>query len=186
MLTGAPEKDSPWKAQPAASYAHKQTTAKITIAADAFATPEKAEEAFGKKANPVNMGLLPVLLVIQNDSDETLQLDNIKLELVSGNNRLEPTPARDLPYLRGARRPDSQRPIDQLPIPKLPGRGKNPLQREELQSRAFSARMVPPHDSASGFIYFQASFRPDMQVYINGLRQMPSGKELFYFEIPLQ
>jgi hypothetical protein len=45
--------------------------------------------------------------------------------------------------------------------------------------------MLPPGESASGFVYFQTSHRPGSVLYITGIRDAASRRELFYFEIPL-
>jgi hypothetical protein len=45
--------------------------------------------------------------------------------------------------------------------------------------------MLPPGQSASGFVYFQSGFQRGSSIYLSGLREADSGKELLYFEIPL-
>jgi hypothetical protein len=67
--------------------------------------------------------------------------------------------------------------------PKVTGK-KNPLRAEQIQMRAFSARMLPPGDSASGFFYFQTQHRGTAEAYVSGIREAATGQELFYFEIP--
>ena len=46
-------------------------------------------------------------------------------------------------------------------------------------------KMLPPGDSAYGFFYFQTGHSRGTSLYISGIREAQSGKELFYFEIPL-
>jgi hypothetical protein len=46
--------------------------------------------------------------------------------------------------------------------------------------------MLPTSQSASGFFYFQTGLQRGATIYLNGLREAGSGKELFYFEIPLE
>ena len=64
-------------------------------------------------------------------------------------------------------------------------RNKNPLAEWEIEGRAFSAKMIPPHDKASGFFYFQTGSRGGATVVVSGLRDAKSGEELFFFEIPM-
>jgi hypothetical protein len=45
--------------------------------------------------------------------------------------------------------------------------------------------MLPPGQSASGFVYFQAASLQGAKLYVTGIRDAGSGQELFYFEIPL-
>ncbi len=167
-----------------ADYQTKQTVDQVTIAASPFLNDEETHRAFGKKLNPNKEGILPVLVVIQNGRGEALFLENMKVELLTPDRqRMEATPASDVRYLGGADRPK----VTPGPIPgqQRVSRKKNPLATWEIEGRAFSARMLPAKESASGFFYFQAPFRPGMQLYVTGLREASTGKDLFYFEIPL-
>jgi len=169
----------------ASSYASKQTNENVTIAVKPYDTEELAHTAFGK-VNPYQYGILPVLVIVQNDTNETLRLDRLHVKFADMNGQdIEATPAADVPYtVEGPRRPGAPVP---LPIPpELRKRHKNPLSGGEIETRAFAARMLPPHESAAGFFYFQARYRPGASVYISGLKQASSGKELFYFDIPIK
>lgn len=167
--------------RPAATYPTHQTNDKVTVAAVPYDKPDLAKTAFGK-VNPYEHGILPVLLVIQNDSNQTLRVDNLQATYIGPDrSKVEATPARDVPYLQGPERPDfGPRPI---PIPKR--KKKNPLASVEIDTRAFAARMLPPGESAHGFLYFQTGHRTGSKLYLSGLKEAQSGKDLFYFEIPL-
>ena len=177
----ANDKDQKFTAGPAASYSH-QTNAKVTIGVDAYVIDEKARSAFGKN-NPYKSGVLPVLLVIQNGGDKAIRTDQLKAEYVAPDrDRVEATPASDVRYLTGPRRPNA------IPgptgVPKVLKR-KNPLESWEIEGRAFAAKIIPPGESASGFLYFQTGYQRGSRIYLSGLTEAGSGKELFYFEIPL-
>ena len=65
----AADKEAPFKAAPAASYPHHQTNdADHRSAVDPYASGEKIKTAFGK-LDPYQYGVLPVLVVIQNDGE---------------------------------------------------------------------------------------------------------------------
>ena len=180
----AADKETPFKAAPAASYASHQTNAQITIGADPYVTLEKVKTAFGK-VDPNQFGVLPVLLVIQNDSDKSIRLDRLKVEYVGGNREhVDATPARDVRYLKGPDRPNVI--TGPAGIPKVLKGKKNPLDAWEIEGRSFSAQILPPGQSASGFFYFQTALQHGSSVYINGLTEASTNKELFYFELPLQ
>src|SRR3954452_19686242 len=174
---------TPFKAEPASSYAHKQTNDAITIAAEAYGGGEKMKAAFGK-VDPYDYGVLPVLVVIQNDGKESIRLDRLKVSYVGpGNQRVEATPSRDVRYARGPQRPSvTPGPAGRVAIKSK----KNPLDAWEIDGRAFAAQMLPAGQSASGFFYFQTELQPGATVYISGMREASTGKELFYFEAPLQ
>src|SRR4051812_21207020 len=96
----AADKETPFKAAPAASYASHQSNAQVTIGVDAYVTNDKVKVAFGKR-EPSQFGLLPVLVVIQNDSKEAIRLGRLKVEYIGPNHdRVEATPAKDVKYLK--------------------------------------------------------------------------------------
>jgi hypothetical protein len=46
--------------------------------------------------------------------------------------------------------------------------------------------MIPAGQSAGGFFYFQTGHRPNARVYVTGLVEASSGRELLYFEFTLE
>lgn len=175
---------APFRAAPAGSYEHRQTNNQITIGVDPFHTPEKAKTAFGK-LNPYEYGVLPVLVVIQNDSSETIRLDRLKAEYVGPNReRVEATPANQVRYAKGPDRPSAMPgPMGKIKV--LKGK-KNPLLAWEIEGRALAAQLLPPGNSASGFLYFQTGLQGGSKLYLSGLEEAKTGKELLFFEIPLR
>lgn len=161
-------------------YAH-QSSDQVTIGAKPFDNEELTAEAFGKKADLLKYGVLPVLVVVENKRPKALDLREIEVNLVGADGRhVGAVNPEDIPYLGTRAKRPSQVP---LPVP-LPKR-KNPLNAPEIVTRAFAAKMLPPGDSASGFFYFEA--RPEVgdKIYLNGLRDARSGEEILYFEFPL-
>jgi len=180
---GAADDKSTFQAKAAKEYAHRQTSEKVTIAAQPFVTDEQAKEAFGK-VNPWRYGVLPVLIVMQNDGPNAVRLDKLRFVYVlPDRTRVEATPASDIKYLLGAKRPKSL----PGPVPGIKlGSGKSPLAEWEIEGRAFSAKMLPAGQAASGFVYFEAPTTSDAaSVYISGLVNAVTNNELFYFEIPM-
>ncbi len=178
---GEDKKDAPFRAEPAASYAH-QSNSGVTVGADPFSTAEKAKTAFGK-LDPNKHGLLPILVVIQNDSGKAIRADNLKLEYIGPDrSRVTFTPASDVKYLQGPRKPK----VMSGPTGPKVLKGKNPLAAWEIEGRAFAARMIPAGESASGFFYFETRHQPGARLYLTGLSEADTGTELFYFEIPLE
>ncbi|MDX2152393.1 MAG: hypothetical protein SFV54_16765 [Bryobacteraceae bacterium] len=180
-VLGAGDKDkTPFKAAPASSYEYKLAVDGLLVAVQPFDNDELVKSAFGK-LNPNQYSVLPVLVVMQNDSKKPLRLDNIKVELVLPNrDRVEATPASDVRYARAPKRPNMGNP---LPFPRRVG--KNPLDKPEIEERAFAAKVILPGESASGFFYFQTGYRGGSTFYLTGVKDAQSGQELFYFEIPL-
>ena len=169
--------------KPAASYPGRQTLDKITIAAVPYISSDQAASAFGK-VNPYQHGILPVLVVIQNDTGKALRL-NLDAQFVDPSNRhLDAMPAGDVVLYNGVTK-----------APKLPGTSANPFPRRqkkgplntwEIEGRAFSAKLVPPGESVSGFVYFEATYKEGSKLYVTGIQDAASGKDYFYYEIPMQ
>ena len=178
------DKEKPFKPGPLESYPCRVTQEKLTIAAEPFDREQEVKQAFGK-LNPNQYGVLPVLVLVRNDGTGTLMLDGMQVEYIADSRqKIEATPPRDVAKSGGKKPPK----IYPGPIPtRLPGTGskKSPLDTWEIEGRAFAAKALPPGESASGFFYFFAPYRPGASLYITGIRESPSQRELFYFEIPL-
>ncbi|HYL38272.1 MAG TPA: hypothetical protein VEV17_20310 [Bryobacteraceae bacterium] len=174
--------DAKFSPGPASSYRTKQTNESVTVAASAYDTEELAHKAFGK-LDPNQYGVLPVLVIIQNDTDQALKLDTLEVDYTSVDGRHEEaTPPSEVQTLGGARRP---RMATGAPIPLPPKVKKNPLNVWEIEGRSFAAKMLPPHESASGFFYFQVEHRPGAKFFLTGIKAAATGKDFFYFEVPL-
>ena len=179
----AADKQPPFQPGPASSFANRQTNDKVTMAADPYAMGDKVKVAFGK-VDPYQYGVLPVLVVIQNDSSAAIKLDGLKVEYVGPNHdRVDATPAKDVRYAKGPQRPAV---IDGPAgrVPKILGK-KNPLDEWEIEGRAFSAQMLAPGQTASGFFYFQTGLQRGATIYLRGMTEANSGKDLLFFELPL-
>jgi hypothetical protein len=181
---GADKKDDArFSPGPASSYSSKQTNENVTVAAVAYDTEELAHKAFGK-LNPNQSGVLPVLVIIQNDTPDALRLDHLQAEyLALHGDRIENTPADDVQYLGS--RPHRPQAGTGSPIPPGVFKKKNPLSAWEITGRAFTVKMLPPHEAASGFFYFQTTQSPGARLYLTGVTVASSGKGLLYYEIPL-
>jgi len=183
---GGADKDRPkFEMAPAASYASHQASEKVTIGAAVYDTAEKAHAAFGK-LNPYEYGILPVLVVIQNDSGQTLRVDRMRVDYVDPDgSHVDATAAGDVKYLNGPRQPK----VVPGPLPTSGpriSRKKNKLDAWEIEGRSFSAKMIPAGQSAGGFFYFQTGHRGGARLYVSGIAGTPSGRELLYFEFPLK
>jgi hypothetical protein len=172
--------ESKFSAGPASSYSTRQTNDRVTVAAVAYDSEELAHTAFGK-LNPYQHGILPVLVIIQNDTDQALKLDHLTVEYTGvDNHHVDATSVYEVQTLGG------------VPPPKMPNgspiphrKYKNPLNAWEIEGRAFEAKMLPAHESASGFFYFQTAHRPGAKFYLTGIKEAATGKDIFFFEVPL-
>jgi hypothetical protein len=172
-----------FKPGPVSTFPFKQTNSGVTVAAEAYVSGEKMKAAFGK-LDPYEFGVLPVLMVIQNDTAKAIRLDRIKVEYGAGRNRVVAIPAKEVRYFKGPDRPSM------VPAPaggiKVGKPKKNPLDAWEIEGRAFAAVMLPPGQTAYGFFYFGSALQPGASFQLSGMTEASTGNELFYFDVPLQ
>jgi hypothetical protein len=170
---------------PASSFPNHQTMDKITIAAIPYVTEEQAKLAFGK-VNPYQHGVVPVLVVMQNETGKALRLDLQAEYIDPGGKHIEATPAADVIYIdsnvKKPRMPGTA-PYPN-PFPRKPKGG--PLNTWEIEGRAFAPKMLPAGESAFGFFYFQTQNIPGSKIYLTGIKDAASGKDYFYFEVPFE
>jgi hypothetical protein len=143
-------------------------------------------------STPYNQeGIIPVFLVITNDSDQAVTVSNMRAELVTAQrNKLESLTSDDVfrrvAHISGS----STSPARVGPIP-LPGNTQNKKaqkQYEEIMNSIFSAKAVEPHTTKSGFLFFDVRDVKQpvdgAHVFLTGVRDS-NGNELMYFEVPL-
>ncbi|HET9837592.1 MAG TPA: hypothetical protein VFR84_05100 [Candidatus Angelobacter sp.] len=167
------------------SYALHETHAdeKVSVALDPVDTPEKAK-IFG--VNYRGYGFYPVRLIITNDSDNTLMLQNLKIELITARReKLQPATDADI-YRRLVKPNKASHPGPKLPFPT--GK-KEPLSkevREEYESAQFLTVPVTPHATHSGYLFFDVMDTPieaGAHLQVSGIKA--GAQELFYFDIPM-
>jgi hypothetical protein len=182
-IAAAAAADKDFHAPPASSLHQRQTNEKVTIAVDPYVDGPKVKDAFNK-LDPYRNGILPVLVVIENGSDQTLRLENMRVQYAGPNgDKVAATPAEDVKYLRGPNRPGMiPGPVGGVKILSK----KNPLDVWEIVGRGFAAKMLPAGRTASGFFYFATGIQKGSTIYLSGISEAASGKELMFFEIPLQ
>jgi len=168
---------------PASSYPAKQTVDKLTIAAIAYDTEEVAKTAFGK-VDPNHYGILPILVVMDYTGDSALYLENMSVRYVAPDgSHIEATPASEVPYAIAPKQPNLGGPKSPIPLPRS-GK-KNPLNGWDCKGGRSSRRCYLRTSPAHGFFYFHTAHFRASQLYITGIREAATGKELFYYEIPL-
>lgn len=160
----------------------------VSIAVDPYDRPEKAG-IFKVKYREI--GFLPIRLIISNDGSNTLMLEDLRVELItSHHDKLQPATSDDI--YRRISHPEkiTNRSPVRIPIPgpRKPG-NKDALDAlHELDSAQFVPVPVTPNSTNSGFLFFDISGIENPEagahLYLAGMKE--GGKELFYFDIPLE
>ncbi len=127
---------------------------KVTIAVEPCDTPQTAGVF---KVNYKGYGLYPVRLIISNDSDNTLMLDDLKIEYITATrDKFQPDTDDDI-YRRLVKpnKADQGQPGLKLPFPV--GKKKQPISSEtidEYHAAQFLKVPVTAHATNSGYLFF--------------------------------
>ena len=175
------------KVQPAFSYpAHDHHgNENVTVGLDPYDTPTKSSIfTVHYRENE----LLPILVVITNDSDQPVQLSEMKIELVTAD-RTKLTPLSEDDIFRRISHPKASGTRYPVPFPTQKAKGGvDSKSRDEVQSALFRARAVEPRSSQAGFMFFDVSDLSSplsgANFYLTGVRDS-SGHDLMYFEVSL-
>lgn len=175
------------KTQPAFAYPAHDHHAKenVTVGLDPYDDPAKAKIF---TINYKDNDLLPILLVITNDSDQPIELSGMTAELVTAD-RAKLHPATEDDILRRITHPSASGARVPVPFPtKRVKGGMNSKELDEIQSAEFKAKAVEPRSSQAGFLFFDVADISNPLVgahlYLTGVRDS-SGHELMYFDVEL-
>ena len=158
---------------------------KVTVALDPYDTPDKAK-IFNEKYSEI--GFLPVLMVITNDSDQAISLADVKPEYVT-QDRTKMQPASEDDLARRISHPSARTAPSPLPFPtrKVKGGMRQEI-RDEIHNSRFAAMAVEPHTTQAGFLFFDISGisapLAGAHFYLTGVRDA-NDKELMYFDVSM-
>ena len=175
-------------AHPAKTYpAHDDhPTEKIAIAADPYDTPDKAKIF---SVNFHDHGLLPIFFIVTNDGAQPISIAKMQVTLTTANrSKLTPIASEDI-YRRLSNPQASDKPQVPFPLPRSKVKGAvGQKEMDEIESSQFAARAVEPHNTQSGFLFFDiedvSAPLAGAHIYITGVNDA-NGTELMYFEVPL-
>jgi hypothetical protein len=174
-------------AHPAKTYpAHDEHPSEgVTLALDPYDMADKAN-IFSQRYN--ELGFVPIFVVITNDGDQPVSLAGSRAELVT-HDRTKIPPATEDDLYRRVSRPNGGVSANPLPWPKKAKGAVSKEAQDEIQNSQFAARAVEPHGTQSGFMFFDVSGisapLAGANFYLTGMRDA-KGKELMYFEVPLE
>ncbi len=178
--------------KPAGQYdafdAHE--TEQVTIAADPCDDP--ADCKFFRLPY-VQHGLLPVHVIITNDSDRALSLDDARLQFISANNDVIPaaTPEDINRRLFNIKNTKSSKIPMPAPIPAIPIHHA-PVDKKITQDDddfGFQGTIVNAHSTLAGYLFYDVKPLDDpalkgAQFYVKKVHSQDMKKELFAFSIP--
>jgi hypothetical protein len=166
----------------------------LTVSVDPYTEAARTKDKFGK-ANPHDVGVLPVEVFLRNDSDQPmrLKLETVQLEVTLKNGvrqevdwlRAEEV-AKLIAHPTGSANPQQKR----LPLPMNIGDKKAEKLAEVLRPLSLDADVIPPKATIHGFLYFDVSHEfaivKRSSLYVPDVSIAPSNEPLVYFEVPLR
>lgn len=175
-------------AKPAADYAANDTDANehVTIAAEPCDDPKQCSFF---RLPYIQHGLLPVRVVITNDSDRALSLDEARMQFISANNDKIPAATEDDINRRIFTLHSTQPiriPLDPFPIRRTPVDKKI---SEDDNDFGFQGTVVNAHSTLAGYLFYdiQGLDEPALkgaQLYVKEIHTLDGKQELFAFSIP--
>ena len=109
----------------------------------------------------------------------------MQAEYITADNRhVIAIPSDDVQRQGGVTKPPRIGATSPLPFPTRPKKG--PLNVWEIEGRAFAAKLLPVGERVFGFFYFDAEQEPGSRLYLTGIQDASTGKDYFYYELPLQ
>ena len=176
--------------QAASAYPARETHEKehVTVAAEPFDTRARGEFFRNDYAGH---SILPVRIVVQNDSDAPLDLNQARIQFIAADGTKLPAATPDELNRRLFRFTDiKQKRIPGTPITYKP----TPVDKKILDDDkdfSFSQTVIPPHSSASGFLFYDIKEVDDpplrgAELYVKMIHSKADGKdaELFAFSVP--
>lgn len=168
----------------------------LSVSADAYSDPARAKEKFGKSADPLQVGILPVEVFLRNETDQPMHVDLTTIQLdvhPHGGARDEDIDALSLhdvaasvAHPHGPSAPHASR----FPVG-LPSAGDKKADKvaDALSPLALDSDIVPPHGMIHGFMFFDLgddmSLAETASLYVPDVTLVPSQKALMFFEVPV-
>lgn len=182
----AAEKSAP-EARRATEYTAHEThpDEHVTLAAEPC---EDAKDCPFFRIKYQEHGLLPIRLIITNDSDHTLSLDEARMQFISAANDKLPAATPDdinrrLFTIKNARG---------TKIPVIPITVHHPVDKKILDDDkefGFKTTTVAPHSTLAGYLIYDVKQLDDpvlqhAELYVKMIRTKDGNQELFAFSIP--
>jgi len=168
----------------------------LSVSADAYSDLARAKEKFGKSADPLQVGILPVEVFLRNETDHPMHVDLTTIQLdvhPHGGAQDQDIDAMSLhdvaasvAHPHGPSAPESRR----FPVG-LPSSGDKKADKvaDILGPLALDADIVPPNAMIHGFLFFDLgdnmSLAENASIYVPDVTIVPSQKALMFFEVPV-
>jgi hypothetical protein len=161
---------------------------KVAIAAVPYDTPEKGSIF---RIKYLQYGFMPIRIIVTNNGDKPISLIDARINFITAMGDKIPAaePEEVQRRLGGIKRPDGGYKLPG-PLPRIGNKSSTKIKDvdEDFRSFEYSAVAVEAHTTRAGFLFYDVEglANPLAGAKLN-LRMLRNadGKELFYFDIPL-
>lgn len=190
------QSNSPASAKTAGAALPQDQHAGLTVSVDPYSDAHRAKEKFGKSANPVPAGILPVDVYFKNATAHPMRinLQTVQLEVQSGSEHQYLdwlTLGQVANMIRhphgnpGA--PSARRFPVGIPLPRKDKKVDSIM--DDLKPFALDSNIVPPLGTLHGFLFFDLSHDfsavQKASLYVPDVFLLPKQTPLMFFEVPL-
>lgn len=167
----------------------------LSVSADAYSDPGRSKGKFGKSADPLPVGILPVEVFLENETDQPMHVDLSTIQLdvhphAGRDDDIDSMSVHDVAvavaHPHGPAAPESRR----FPVG-LPSSSDKKVDKvaDVLRPLALDSDIVPPKGTIHGFLFFDLgddmSLAETASIYVPDVTIVPSKKPLMFFEVPV-
>ena len=180
---------APPAVQPATAFAAVEVhdKEKLAIAAEPYDTRQKASIF---RVDYLAHGVMPVRLVITNNSDKPISLRDARILFQTAEgDRIQASEPEDIERLMTRKEREGGKIALPGPLPPIKTKAKasNKDIEADFNTFEYGALVVEPHTTRAGFLFYDVSQLDHplkgAKLHLHEIRDS-EGKELFYFEIP--
>jgi hypothetical protein len=168
----------------------------LSVSADSYSDAARAKDKFGKSADPLPLGILPVEVFLRNETNQPMHVDlgTIQLDVhPHGGGRDDDIDAMSVhdvaasvAHPHGPAAPHASRfPVG---LPSYTDK-KTDKVADVLRPLALDSDIIPPMGMIHGFLFFDLgddiSLAETASIYVPDVTIVPSQKALMFFEVPI-
>lgn len=169
----------------------------LTVSVDPYTDSHRSKDKFGKSADPVPAGILPVDVFFKNDTPHPIRvnLETVQLEVQFGEGSHQYLDwlsiAQVANMIRHPRGNPAAPSAPRFPVGlPLPGKDKKvETIIDDLRPFALDSNVVPPLGAVHGFLFFNLDHdftaAQKASLYVPDVSLLPDKTALMFFEVPL-
>jgi hypothetical protein len=180
------------QADPTADLA-RDTHDGLTVMANPVTDAAQSKAIFGK-ADPFPLGIMPVEVILKNDTQKPIRVDIDTIQLTvhprTGRQDLDWLGADEVASLIAHPEgvvPSQPRRVAGIPLPS--NDKKSEKYAAQLRPLTLDGEVVPPMGMLHGYLYFNVSremkLAENATIYVPNVYSMPSNKPMMFYEAPI-